>query len=69
MANSKVVVLATFGRMCVMQTPRKLRSKADFLIIGGGIAGVSALAEARRLGIDAIRLEAPMTPDGRVRTV
>jgi polyamine oxidase len=52
-----------------MATPRKLRTKADFLIVGGGMAGISALAEARRLGIYAICLEAHTKPGGRVRTV
>ena len=33
------------------------------------MAGISALAEARRLGIDAICLEAHTKPGGRVRTV
>jgi len=51
------------------RTPRKLRTKTDFLIIGGGMAGMSALAEARRLGIDAICLEAHKKPGGRARTV
>jgi monoamine oxidase len=50
-------------------TPRKLRTNADFLIIGGGMAGVSALAEARRLDIDALCLEAHTKPGGRIRTV
>src|SRR5580698_4403963 len=52
-----------------MRTPRKLRTNADFLIIGGGMAGTSALAEARRRGIDAICLEAHTKPGARVRTV
>ncbi len=52
-----------------VNTPRKLRTKADFLIIGGGIAGTSALAEAQRLGINAICLEAQTKPGGRIRTV
>ena len=51
------------------RTPRKLRTNADFLILGGGMAGISALAEARRLGINAICLEAYRKPGGRVRTV
>jgi monoamine oxidase len=55
--------------MRTARTPRKLRTKADFLIIGGGMAGVSALAEARRLGINAICLEAHTKPGGRIRTV
>jgi monoamine oxidase len=49
--------------------PRKLKTKADFLVIGGGIAGVSALHEARRLGVYAICLEAYTRPGGRIRTV
>ncbi len=48
---------------------RKLRTKADFLVIGGGMAGMSALAEARRLGIHVICLEARAKPGGRIRTV
>src|SRR5476651_2678333 len=52
-----------------MRTSYKLRTNADFLIIGGGIAGIAALAEARRLGIYAICLEAHTKPGGRVRTV
>lgn len=55
--------------MSAVRTARKLRTNADFLIIGGGIAGVSALAEARRLGINAICLEARARPGGRIRTV
>jgi monoamine oxidase len=51
------------------RTPLKLRTKADFLIIGGGMAGISALAETRRLGIYAICLEANTRPGGRIRTV
>lgn len=49
--------------------PRKLRTKADFLIIGGGMAGLSALQEARRLGVYAICLEAHPKSGGRIRTV
>src|SRR5476651_1142224 len=52
-----------------MRTSYKLRTNADFLIIGGGIAGIAALAEARRLGIYAICLEAHTKPGGRIRTV
>jgi len=52
-----------------MLVPRNLRTKADFLIIGGGIAGLSALAEVRRQGIDAICLEAHAKIGGRIRTV
>jgi monoamine oxidase len=51
-----------------MGTPRKLRTKADYLIIGGGMAGAAALAEARRLGISAICLEARARIGGRIRT-
>jgi monoamine oxidase len=55
--------------MTTVRTPRKLQTKADFLIIGGGIAGLSALVEARRQGIYAICLEAQPKPGGRIRTV
>src|SRR5215472_12463498 len=51
------------------RTARKLRVRADYLIVGGGMAGISALAEARRRGIYAICLEAHTKPGGRVRTV
>jgi monoamine oxidase len=51
-----------------MPAPRKVRTNADFLIVGGGIAGVSALAETRRLGINAICLEAHAKPGGRIRS-
>jgi monoamine oxidase len=51
------------------RTPRKLRTNADFLILGGGMAGIAALAEARRLDIDALCLEAHAKPGGRIRTV
>src|SRR5947209_2978703 len=57
------------ARMGTMRTARKLRTNTDFLILGGGIAGVSALAEAQRLGISAICLEAHTRPGGRIRTV
>src|SRR5579859_5983463 len=52
-----------------MATPRKLRTNTDFLIVGGGMAGIAALAEARRRGISAICLEARGKPGGRIRTV
>jgi polyamine oxidase len=52
-----------------VRTPRKLRTNTDYLIIGGGMAGISALAETRRLGISAICLEAHRKPGGRIRTV
>jgi monoamine oxidase len=52
-----------------VRVPRKLRTKADYLILGGGMAGISALAETRRLGISAICLEAHTKPGGRIRTV
>jgi monoamine oxidase len=52
-----------------MGTPRRLRTNTDFLIIGGGMAGIAALAEAHRLGISAICLEAHAKPGGRIRTV
>jgi monoamine oxidase len=48
---------------------RKIQTKTDFLIIGGGIAGASALAEARRRGISAICLEAGAKVGGRIRTL
>lgn len=51
-----------------MGTPRKLRTKADYLVIGGGMAGAAAMAEARRLGISAICLEARARLGGRIRT-
>jgi monoamine oxidase len=57
------------SRTVSVRTPRKLRTKADFLIIGGGMAGISALAETRRLGINAICLEANPKIGGRIRTV
>jgi monoamine oxidase len=53
----------------ISRTPLKLRTKTDFLIIGGGMAGMAALAEARRLGVNAICLEARAKPGGRIRTV
>jgi monoamine oxidase len=52
-----------------VRTPRRLRTNTDLLIIGGGIAGTSALAEARRRGVDAIGLEARTRVGGRIRTV
>jgi monoamine oxidase len=55
--------------MATARTPRKLRTNADVLIIGGGMAGISALAEARRLNIDALCLEAYTKSGGRIRTV
>jgi monoamine oxidase len=55
--------------MVTRRTPRKLRTKADFLIVGGGMSGMSALAEAQRQGINAICLEAQTKPGGRIRTV
>jgi monoamine oxidase len=51
------------------RTARKLRERADYLIVGGGVAGISALAEARRRGIYAICLEAHTKPGGPIRTV
>jgi monoamine oxidase len=53
----------------MVRPARKLRVRADYLIVGGGMAGVSALAEARRRGIYAICLEAHAKPGGRIRTV
>jgi len=49
-------------------TRRRRQSAADLLIVGGGIAGTSALAEARRRGISAICLEARAKVGGRIRT-
>ncbi|HEV3005610.1 MAG TPA: NAD(P)-binding protein, partial [Pirellulales bacterium] len=57
------------AKMVRARPRRKLKTKADLLIVGGGMAGISALAEAGRLGIDAICLEAHKKPGGRVRTV
>jgi monoamine oxidase len=51
------------------RAPRKLHSKTDFLVVGGGIAGLAALAEARRQGVSAICLEAGPKLGGRIRTV
>ena len=50
------------------RTPRKLQTRTDFLVLGGGIAGLAALAEARRRQINAIGLEAKGTVGGRIRT-
>src|SRR5262245_36100879 len=50
------------------RTPRKLQTRTDFIVLGGGIAGLAALAEARRRGINAIGLEAKGTLGGRIRT-
>jgi hypothetical protein len=55
--------------MAVVRTLRRQRMNTDLLIIGGGIAGTSALAEARRRGVDAICLEARSKVGGRIRTV
>jgi monoamine oxidase len=55
--------------MATVRIPRRQRTKADYLIVGGGMAGISAIAEARRLGISAICLEADRKPGGRIRTV
>src|SRR5262245_21588214 len=52
-----------------MSTPHKLQTKADYLILGAGMAGLGAVAEARRLDISTICLEAQAKPGGRVRTV
>jgi len=51
------------------RTPRKLQTRTDFIVLGGGIAGLSALAEAHRRGINAIGLEAKGAVGGRIRTV
>ena len=50
------------------RTPRKLQTRTDYIVLGGGIAGLAALAEARRRGINAIGLEAKATVGGRIRT-
>jgi polyamine oxidase len=50
------------------RTPRKLQTRTDYIVLGGGIAGLSALTEARRRGINAIGLEAKGTLGGRIRT-
>jgi monoamine oxidase len=50
------------------RSPRKLQTRTDFIVLGGGIAGLSALSEARRRGINAIGLEAKRTVGGRIRT-
>jgi monoamine oxidase len=50
------------------RTPRKLQTHTDFIVLGGGIAGLAALAEARRRGINAIGLEAKGIVGGRIRT-
>src|SRR5437763_9618544 len=55
--------------MATVRPPRRQRTNTDFLIVGGGMAGISALAETRRLGISALCLEADKKPGGRVRTV
>jgi monoamine oxidase len=55
--------------MATAHPRRKQRTNADYLIVGGGMAGISALAETRRLGISALCLEADKKPGGRVRTV
>jgi len=47
-----------------LPAPRKLRTNADFLIVGGGLAGLSAFVEALRLDIDAICPEAHAKPGG-----
>ena len=52
-----------------MRTPRRLRTNADVLVVGAGMAGVAVLAEAKRLGINAIGLEAQPKLGGRVRTL
>src|SRR5262245_9823956 len=55
-------------RMGTARVPRKVQTKTDFLIVGGGMAGLAALAEARHQGISAICLEALARPGGRIRT-
>jgi monoamine oxidase len=51
------------------RAPRKLQVRTDYLVLGGGIAGLAALAEAKRRGINAIGLEAKARIGGRIRTV
>jgi monoamine oxidase len=51
------------------RVPRKLQTRTDFLVLGSGIAGLAAVAEAGRRGINAIGLEAKGTVGGRIRTV
>jgi polyamine oxidase len=51
------------------RTPRKLQTRTDYIVVGAGVAGLAALAEARRRGINAIGLEAKGTVGGRIRTV
>jgi monoamine oxidase len=55
--------------MATRHIARKQRTNADYLILGGGIAGIAALAETRRRGISALCLEAEAKPGGRIRTV
>src|SRR5689334_11693820 len=50
------------------RAPRKLQTRTDVLVLGAGIAGLAALAEARRRGINAIGLEAKGAVGGRIRT-
>jgi monoamine oxidase len=50
------------------RTPRKLQTRTDFIVLGAGIAGLAALAEARHRGINAIGLEAKGIVGGRIRT-
>src|SRR5262249_48699333 len=57
----------TVGRR-MARTPRKLQTRTDYIVLGGGIAGLAALAEARRRGINATGLEAKGTLGGRIRT-
>ena len=48
---------------------RKNRVNTDYLVPGGGIAGVSALRECGSLGISAIGFEAASLIGGRIRTL
>src|SRR4051794_10359319 len=50
------------------RTPRKLQTRTDYIVLGAGVAGLAALAEARRRRINAIGLEAKGTVGGRIRT-
>src|SRR5262249_42422155 len=55
-------------RLRMARTARKLQTRTDYIVLGGGIAGLAALAEAQRRGINAIGLEAKGTVGGRIRT-
>jgi protoporphyrinogen oxidase len=44
-------------------------ARADVVVIGGGIAGLTAAYELQRAGLETIVLEAESRPGGRIRTV